>query len=45
MEEAFTRTRTSVGPIAGTDKFSSCSPFPGLLFRNAFIVAGIRVGS
>src|SRR5215469_16499837 len=38
MEVAFTRTRTSVGPTAGTGTFSICRPFPGCVFRNAFII-------
>src|SRR5215475_424799 len=45
IEVAFTRTSTSVGPMVGTGTFSSCRPFPACVFRNAFMVAGIQVGS
>jgi hypothetical protein len=45
MEVVFTRTTTSVGPMAGTCTLSICNPFPACVFRSAFIVAGIQVGS
>src|SRR6516164_576064 len=41
IEVAFTRARTSLGPIAGTATFSNCRPFPGCIFRNAFISVAI----
>src|SRR6266568_6107646 len=44
IEAAFTRTSTSVGPIAGIATVSICKPFAGCIFRNAFIVAAIYTG-
>jgi hypothetical protein len=41
IDVAFTRTRTSVAPIAGTGIFWISNPFATFVFRNAFMVAGI----
>lgn len=38
MDAAFTRTKTSVGPSAGTGAVSMDSPRAGRILRNAFIV-------
>lgn len=41
MEVAFTRTSTSLGPIAGTGTLSICKPFPGCVLRNALIIVAM----
>src|SRR5882724_12901640 len=41
IEAVFTRTSTSVGPVAGTATVSICRPFAACIFRNAFIVVAI----
>src|SRR5438270_14070582 len=44
IDAAFTRTSTSVGPIAGTATVSICKPRAGCIFRNAFMVDAIYSG-
>src|SRR2546428_7534463 len=41
IEAVFTRTSTSVGPIAGTATVSISRPRAACIFRNAFIVVAI----
>src|SRR6516162_4887246 len=41
IEVALTRTRTSVGPLAGTPAASSDSPRPACILRKAFMVPAI----
>src|SRR5262249_5063870 len=42
IDAAFTRTKTSVGPIAGTVADCRESPRAGLIFRRACMVAGMK---